>query len=82
MEYDRNYYGNSKMPEVVKKFLTYFRNVINEGVIFEIQNLYENSWPKLSEQHFDKRAWPDENEVISVVGNDHVSKIIITYSIQ
>lgn len=64
------------MPENVKKFLLYFRNAINEGVIFDIQNMYENTWPKLSEQYFEKRAWPDENEVQAVVGNDRVFMIL------
>jgi translation initiation factor 3 subunit L len=39
-DYDRQSYN---IPEMVKKFLTYFRNCINEGLIFEIQNLYESS---------------------------------------
>lgn len=72
IEYDRQYY---KMPEMVKKFLTYFRNVISEGLIFEIQNLYENSFPKLTEQYFEKRPWPDEEEVAKIVDNDPVSML-------
>lgn len=64
------------MPEMVKKFLTYFRNVISEGLIFEIQNLYENSFPKLTEQYFEKRPWPDVAEVASIVDNDNVSTIL------
>lgn len=63
------------MPEMVKKFLTYFRNVISEGLIFEIQNLYENSFPKLTEQYFEKRPWPDEEEVAKIVDNDPVSML-------
>lgn len=40
LEYDRQYYS---APDEVKKFLSYFRSVINEGMIYEIQNLYENT---------------------------------------
>lgn len=61
------------MPEMVKKFLTYFRNVISEGLIFEIQNLYENTFPKLTEQYFEKRPWPDDAEVAHIVDHDPVS---------
>jgi translation initiation factor 3 subunit L len=39
-DYERQSYN---IPEMVKKFLTYFRNCISEGLIFEIQNLYETS---------------------------------------
>lgn len=75
MEPDRNFYG-SRMPEAVKKFLNYFRNVIHEGVVFETQNLYENTFPKLSEQHFEKQAWPDPDDVESIVGEDHIFMIL------
>lgn len=57
----------------VKKFLVYFRNMINEGVTYEILNLYENTFPKLTEQYFENTPWPDENEVSPIVDNDHVS---------
>lgn len=40
---DLKYEQMYKVPDVVKKFLVYFRNVINDGLIFEIQNLYENT---------------------------------------
>ncbi|XP_075978596.1 eukaryotic translation initiation factor 3 subunit l [Anticarsia gemmatalis] len=73
LEYDRSYY---KMPDMVKKFLVYFRNMINEGVTYEILNLYENTFPKLTEQYFENTPWPDENEVSPVVDNDNVFMIL------
>ncbi|CAG9087633.1 hypothetical protein JYU34_021339 [Plutella xylostella] len=73
LEYDRSYY---KMPDMVKKFLVYFRNMINEGVTYEIQNLYENTFPKLTEQYFENTPWPEESEVGPLVDNDHVFMIL------
>ncbi|CAK1586338.1 unnamed protein product [Parnassius mnemosyne] len=73
LDYDRSYY---KMPDMVKKFLVYFRNMITEGVTFEILNLYENTFPKLTEQYFENTPWPDENEVAPIVDNDHVFMIL------
>lgn len=73
-EYDRDAYR--QVPEVVRKFLVYFRNCINEGMIFEVQNLYENTFPKLTEQFFDKQAWPDENDVAHIVDNDPVFLVL------
>lgn len=61
----------------VKKFLVYFRNMITEGVTYEILNLYENTFPKLTEQYFENTPWPDENEVAPIVDNDHVNVIIL-----
>lgn len=71
-EYNRQYY---KMPELVKKFLIYFRNAVNEGLVFELQNLYEQSWPKLTEDYFEKRPWPEEGEVAALVDNEPVSSL-------
>ncbi|OWR42291.1 eukaryotic translation initiation factor 3 subunit L [Danaus plexippus plexippus] len=73
LEYDRSYY---QMPDMVKKFLVYFRNMITEGVTFEILNLYENTFPKLTEQFFENTPWPSEKEVAPVVDNDHVFMIL------
>lgn len=71
LEYERSM-NMPKVPDIVKNFIEYFRNVINEGVVYEIQNLYENTFPKLSEQYYDKRAWPTENQIADIVGNDEV----------
>ncbi|KAF4532461.1 hypothetical protein B566_EDAN003036 [Ephemera danica] len=73
LEYDRQYY---KIPDMVKKFITYFRNAINEGMIFEIQNFYESSFPKLTEQYFEKRPWPEEADIAPLVENDPVFLIL------
>lgn len=64
------------MPETVRKFLIYFRNCINEGLIFDIQNLYENTFPKISEQLFEKTSWPDEADIAHIVDNDPVFLIL------
>lgn len=41
-------------------------------MIFEIQNLYENTFPKLSEQYFDKSPWPNSQDIAHLVDDDHV----------
>ncbi|XP_035791229.1 eukaryotic translation initiation factor 3 subunit L [Anopheles albimanus] len=71
--YEHGYYP---MHEDVKKFLIYFASVIKDGVVYEIQNLYENTFPKLSEQHFEKKAWPSEAEVAHLVDNDSLFLIL------
>lgn len=73
-EYDRQGYNN--IPDMVKRFLVYFRNCISEGLIFEIQNLYESSFPKLTEQFFDKKAWPEVADVAALIDNDTVFLIL------
>ncbi|KDR15818.1 eukaryotic translation initiation factor 3 subunit L [Zootermopsis nevadensis] len=72
-DYDRQSYN---IPDMVKKFLTYFRNCISEGLLFEIQNLYESSFPKLTEQYFEKKPWPDETDIAYLVDEDSVFLIL------
>ena len=47
----------SFVPEAIKKFLSYFRDMINEGNGFEVANLYENTFPKLTEDYFKSSPW-------------------------
>lgn len=53
--------------------------MITEGVPYEISNLYENTFPKLTEQYFENTPWPDENEVGPLVDNDQVSNLKLFY---
>lgn len=66
-EYNRQ---QSKISETVRNFLVYFRNNVLEGLVFELQALYEHSWPKLTEDYFEKRPWPEDKEVVEIVGAD------------
>ena len=36
-------YAQYTMPDVIKKFIIYFREMVNAGKLYEIQNLYENT---------------------------------------
>ncbi len=36
-------YSQYNMPEVIKKFIIYFREMVNSGKLYEIQNVYENT---------------------------------------
>lgn len=73
-EYDtqNNYYPTNAMPEVVKSFLTYLYESIQECNVYKTQNLYENTFPKLSETYFEKKEWPDEKEVAELVDKDEL----------
>ncbi|KAF5307035.1 hypothetical protein FQR65_LT07178 [Abscondita terminalis] len=65
-----------KMPDLVVKFLKYFCECVRDRQVFELQNLYEGSWPKLTEEFFEKRTWPEETEVATHVNNDPVFMIL------
>lgn len=60
------------LPEQVKKFLQYFQDMIKEGNVYEVNNLYENSFPKLTDQYFKASPWPEAEDVASYVNDDPI----------
>merc|ERR1711899_228918 len=50
--------------------------MINEGNTFEVANLYENSWPKLSEEYFKSTSWPEADEISELVQHDNLFLIL------
>ena len=36
-------YAQYSIPDVIKKFIVYFREMVNNGKLYEIQNVYENT---------------------------------------
>lgn len=71
LEYERSM-NEPKIPDIVRNFVKYFRDVISEGVVYEIQSAYENTFPKLTEQYYDKRPWPTENQLRDIIEDDDV----------
>lgn len=72
--YEQPFYTN--IPDGVKKFLIYLRDCINEGVVYEVSNLYETTFPRLTEQYFDKTPWPEVGEIKYLVNCDPVFLIL------
>jgi len=60
------------IPEQVKKFLVYFQDMIKEGNVYEVNNLYENSFPKLTEQYFKTTPWPEAEDVGVLINDDPI----------
>ena len=75
--YDVEYsgYGHTRDPamdRMVKKFLHYFQDTIKEGNVSEVNNLYGNSFPKLTEQFFKTFHWPGEEDIAEYVADDPI----------
>ena len=62
-EYERQRSVSDYMvSDPIKKFIVYFHEVIAQGNGFEISKLYEQTWPKLTEQYFKTSPWPEAEE--------------------
>lgn len=74
-DYDnQSYYQASAnaIPDVIKNFVLFLYESIESGNVYNIQNLYENTFPKLSETYFDKKEWPDGDEVQKLVDRNEL----------
>ena len=60
------------VPDQVKKFLQYFQDMIKEGNVYEVNNLYENSFPKLTDQYFKTSPWPEAEDIAPYVSDDPI----------
>ena len=58
-------------PDQAKKFLQFFQNMINEGNVCELINLYENRFPKLTDWYFKTSPWPEDKDNIAPYGSDY-----------
>ncbi|GAB6032665.1 Eukaryotic translation initiation factor 3 subunit L [Chamberlinius hualienensis] len=73
-EFDRAY--TYDVPESVKEFLANLKKAILEKKVYDIQNLYENSFVRLSEQYYKSTSWPESEEVEVYVQHDPVVLIL------
>uniref|UniRef100_A0A1D1Y3Z8 Eukaryotic translation initiation factor 3 subunit L n=1 Tax=Anthurium amnicola TaxID=1678845 RepID=A0A1D1Y3Z8_9ARAE len=65
--YDPNF-----VPDAVKTFVVHLYRYIRERNVYEIHQMYEGSFQKLSERMFRESPWPSVEAVAPYVDNDHV----------
>lgn len=66
MDYERQVAETYKVPEVVRNFLMYFCKAINEGNVYELQSMYENSYVRLTERFYKNSPWPLAKDIASI----------------
>jgi translation initiation factor 3 subunit L len=60
------------VPDVVKTFVVYLYRHIREKNVYEIHQMYEGSFQKLSDRLFKQSNWPHVDMIAPYVENDHV----------
>ncbi|CAI5464155.1 unnamed protein product [Closterium sp. Yama58-4] len=63
---------NDGVPDVVKTFVAFLYRHIRENNVYEIHQMYENSFHKLSQRLFSESPWPTAEAIAPVVDHDHV----------
>uniref|UniRef100_A0A0D6QWN7 Eukaryotic translation initiation factor 3 subunit L n=1 Tax=Araucaria cunninghamii TaxID=56994 RepID=A0A0D6QWN7_ARACU len=65
--YDPNF-----VPDAVRTFVVFMYRHIREKNVYEIHQMYEGSFQKLSERMFKESPWPSVEAIAPFVDNDHV----------
>lgn len=60
------------VPDVVRTFVVYLYRHIREKNVYEIHQMYEGSFQKLSDRLFKQSKWPAVEMIAPYVENDHV----------
>lgn len=64
---------------MVHEFLLCLYKALTDRNVFEIQNLYENGFVQLTDTYYKNKNWPDEQEVLSVIGERTQYKEFIVF---
>eukprot|EP01134_Creolimax_fragrantissima_P006716 CFRG6716T1 len=78
-EYDQEFEVTNAMyqlPDVVRDFILYFHEHVVNREVGVIQNIYENSWQKLSDRFFGDCTWPPVETISDLVDGDQVFLIL------
>jgi len=58
------------VSEVVQNFIVYFHKMINERNVYEIQQIYDEGFNRLTEEYFMKCPWPEADDIAPLVQGD------------
>jgi len=58
------------VSEVVQNFIVYFHRMINERNVYEIQQIYDEGFNRLTEEYFMKCPWPEAEDIAPLVQGD------------
>lgn len=76
-DYDPRLSTGNYVQEPVQKFIIYFHEMVQKGDGEELTKLYEQTFPKLTEQYFKSSPWPEVEEVATFIPHD--DKFFILY---
>lgn len=62
-----------QIPDGVRNFILYFYRNVLENNVYELHNVYDSSFNKLTDKYYAKQPWP-EAEVIAPLVNDGNAK--------
>ncbi|KAF7729262.1 hypothetical protein EC973_004792 [Apophysomyces ossiformis] len=61
-----------QIPEGVTKFILYFYRNVVENNVYELHNIYDSSFNKLTDKYYTKQTWPEAEIIAPLVNDDQV----------
>jgi translation initiation factor 3 subunit L len=62
--------GQYQMNDTVTNFISYFHRHVVEQNIYDIQDIYDTTWHKLTERYFKNSPWPPVSAISPLVQGD------------
>jgi len=61
-----------QLNEQIQNFIRYFYNHVRQQNVYEIQEIYETTWHKLTDRYFKNQRWPPAEAISPLVEGDEV----------
>jgi len=60
------------LNDQIKNFIGYFYNHVRQRNIYDVQEIYETTWHKLTDRYFKNEPWPPADAISPLVDGDEV----------
>ncbi|KAI8377870.1 RNA polymerase I-associated factor PAF67-domain-containing protein [Radiomyces spectabilis] len=64
--------NTAHIPDSVKNFILHFYRNVTDNNVFELHNVYDSSFNKLSDRYYQKQPWPEAELIAPLVNGDTV----------
>jgi len=64
------------MPDSVKNFIKFFYDKVRSRSLYEIQDIYETTWHKLTERFYKTEPWPPAEAIEALCDRDEVFLVL------
>ncbi|KAI9269184.1 RNA polymerase I-associated factor PAF67-domain-containing protein [Phascolomyces articulosus] len=61
-----------QIPDGVRNFILFFYRNVLENNVYELHNVYDTSFNKLTDKYYTKQSWPEAEIIARLVNNDEV----------
>ncbi|KAL0074830.1 RNA polymerase I-associated factor PAF67-domain-containing protein [Phycomyces blakesleeanus] len=64
--------STTQIPDGVRNFILHFYRNVMDNNVYELHNIYDHSFNKVTDKYYTKQAWPEAEVVSPLVNDDQV----------